>query len=676
MAKSILPRVFILPSARFLIGALLIPFIAACAPQAESPSQPSEKPLAEYCPFIASPAVFSSPVTVTGTAKYEYRVEGNGVIPNGSSAFAFEPESGSNGDVFSVEIDSRTYSYTCGSTCTPDLVVAGIKGAINGAIVPNNLRATGTRILGVNHKSGGTSTIGTLAKMTNLGGAKPIRRAEVRVTDSTGALIQCAETDNSGAFSLNLPSDGGTYTVAVAARSSNAYNTAYIMNNPTDNEFYSISTTVTASGSPSVALVAPASSSSTLLGGAFNILDQIHNAQDYLRTETANCQSSFTGCTPFTVAPLVKVYWAKGISPGSYYGISGAISFYLNGERELYILGGLNGNATTQDMDHFDNSVVIHEYGHFIEDQYANPDSPGGSHNGDSIIDARLAWGEGWANFFQAAVTQKPYYRDTTGSVDCSTATSPTCTGASFDEYLDPTPSGTYKDKPDSSGGAGEGNFREFSVTRLLWDIVKNGGTSTFKEIWNAFNGSSGMKNVNDPFKSIGRLHKIQQASSSPIDWSTPRSTESQSGGLGVYATPLTIGGSCTSSSIAMSIYRSGSDDGSFAKSNHHRNNDFYSIYHPGGTLNVGVSWSGASVADLDLYVYREGYTYGTTSTMATFDNDESLLTSGNESVSASLSPGFYMINVMAYTGVYGSVGTFSTTYSLTVNSQPACPSN
>ena len=40
------------------------------------------------------------------------------------------------------------------------------------------------------------------------GTAQPIRYAEVRVTDSSGNIAQCAETDGSGNFSFSLPQSG------------------------------------------------------------------------------------------------------------------------------------------------------------------------------------------------------------------------------------------------------------------------------------------------------------------------------------------------------------------------------------------------------------------------------------------------------------------------------------
>ncbi len=572
-----------------------------------------------------------------------------------------------------MRINATTITYNCvtAAGCPQYVVAPAMVTAINssGALSTAAVKATGLTGVGVYKTTSGSFTITNLTKMTALN-TRPIRRAEVIVKDAEGTIVQCTETDNSGAFTTSIPSSGATYTVQVASRANNSHNTAYVMNNPTANSFYTVSTTVTGAGSPSATLVASATGS--LIGGAFNILDQILKSQEYLRAQTTNCSATFGDCSPFTTAPLVKVYWTAGLSPGVYYGISGGISFYLNGDRELYILGGVDGNTETQDMDHFDNSVIVHEYGHFIEDNFGNPNSPGGSHNGNSIIDPRLAWGEGWANFFQAAVTTVPYYRDTYGHVQCSSGSS--CSGANFNEFLDPT-GGSYNDKP-TGGNTGEGNFREFSVTRLLWDVVKTSGTSTFAEIWSAFNGTSlGMKVVNDPFKSIGRFHVIQAAAAGATNWTAIRSTEEHVGTLAEYSTPVVTTGGCSPTTVGMSIYRSLSDDGSFAKSDQYRNNDFYSYYHTGGTLNLGLTWSGAGIADLDLYVYKTDYVFGTASTIVAKNDTETSTTSGSAPITTSLAAGRYMINVMAYTGLYGGVTTAATTYALTINGAAACPS-
>ncbi|MEK7356045.1 MAG: hypothetical protein AAB250_06320, partial [Bdellovibrionota bacterium] len=212
---------------------------------------------------------------------------------------------------------------------------------------------------------------------------------------------------------------------------------------------------------------------------------------------------------------------------------------------------------------------------------------------------------------------------------------------------------------------------------RLLWDVVKpTGGTSQFSEIWTALNGpTNGMKVISDTYKSIGRFHVIQAAIAGATSWTAIRSTEEQVGTFAEYATPLVTTGGCSPSSTNLSISKTLSDDGSFAKSDQYRNNDFYVYDHPGGSLSLGLTWAGAGIADLDLYVYRTGYVFGTSSYMAAKNDAESSTTSGSAPISTSLAAGRYMINVMAYTGLYSSVGTYATTYALTINGSTACPS-
>jgi hypothetical protein len=630
--------------------------------------------IASYC---SSPTTYNGGATINGTAKYEYRIEGNGVIADGNNAFK---PSTTTPSLFSLRIlvtgpnsysVQTTKSWNCLANCTASKVIDGLTNAINDNMTGvDYVKATGDRILGLSTYSGYTITVDQLSGLTALD-TNPIRYAEVKIFDSSGTSVQCGETDGFGDFVLDVPDANATYTVRVYTRANNTHNTAYIMNTPTSNTAYSISASVSPSVSTNVDLIAPATG--TLLGGAFNIMDQIQNAQDYLRTTTAGCDSVFSECIPVTTVPLVYVYWRKGISPGVYYGMSGPISFYLNGDRQLYILGGVGGDSDVEDMDHFDNSVITHEYGHFIEDQFGAPDSPGGSHDGDSIIDPRLAWGEGWADFFQAAVRNDPYYRDTVGHVcDLNPCSSSQTTLAAFDEYLDPS-GGTYKDTP---AILGEGNFREFSVTRALWDIVKTSGISQFSEIWTALNGTDSMRTVTDYFKSIGRLYYQQASATGHTDWSSTATNEKQQPSMIDYGNPLLVQAGCAPASKAMAIKKVVGDEGSPDTADQFRNNDFYLYTHPGGPLTILLTWSGGAVADLDLYLYKRDYAYGTSTGRLGYSYAESHTTSGTESISRTLEAGVYLINVVGFTGEpsYSNNSTYSTTYQLKIGGVTACP--
>ena len=123
-----------------------------------------------------------------------------------------------------------------------------------------------------------------------------------------------------------------------------------------------------------------------------------------------------------------------------------------------------------------------------------------------------------------------------------------------------------------------------------------------------------------------------------------------------------------------MNILVAGSDNGSFATSNQFTNNDFYSFYHPGGTFTARIDWSGSARADLDLYIYKAGYTFGDSTSIVGQDAAETGTTSGTATVSKTLAAGTYMINVMGYTGGYTSTGTYPTSYTLSVGGHAACP--
>lgn len=517
------------------------------------------------------------------------------------------------------------------------------------------------------------------------GAPRPIRHAEVRVTNTRGDLIQCTETDENGAFSLALPRGDGLFYLSILSRANNQYLRATVFNAPEQNIVYSLKTQLNASSSQSVGtLTALATTDDGLLGGAFNILDQIHLANDFIRSKAASCGSLYSGCPNFTVTPKVDVYWEPGFNPGSYFEGSSPLSFYLPGYSRLFILGGVNGDVNSSDTDHFDNSVIIHEFGHFLEDSMFVSDSPGGEHNGNKVIDPRLAWSEGWGNFIQAAVRGDNYYIDTMGNVSGATS-------FIFRLNLEPNGASAVNDRPEFDG---EGNFREFSVTRLLFDVNDSdsgdsdhdGVNDQFSALWAGLLIPGGFTKAELNFRDIGALHHIVHSIlSSPQDWSSLRVSEKHGNdpsyfrqNYGQYVTTTAGGCSLSSNPYLISPYDSPSDSGSFATSHLLKNNDFYHLKHAGGSLTLQLNYKTPSgtEADLDLYLYNSTARYGLTDDMVGYSRDEPATTaSGNietETISVSSMPaGDYLINVMVYTG-NSSVGS-DTEYELKVGGSNLC---
>ena len=107
-----------------------------------------------------------------------------------------------------------------------------------------------------------------------------------------------------------------------------------------------------------------------------------------------------------------------------------------------------------EDPDAFDDDIILHEVGHFVQSMLSVDDSPGGSHDG-TPTDPTLAYGEGFAHFFSAWVRGQETYFDYRAR-DWRRKNLETLE----DQYL-----GT-------ADGTEAGDVSEFLVAGFLWDLV------------------------------------------------------------------------------------------------------------------------------------------------------------------------------------------------------------
>ncbi len=522
--------------------------------------------------------------------------------------------------------------------------------------------------------------------------SRGIAYAEVVVKDSSGNTIQCAQTDLSGNISFQIDKTAGTYQIQVNSRAYNSYLKASVLTDPTSNAFYTISKSFTLTGSESSSVNAGSlyayariAESPNMEGGAFNILYDIYLANQYIRTQTS---------TPSFVADKVSVYWKQGFNPGSYVGVSSGLSFYMQGQRELYILGGVNGNTKTADTDHFDNSVIIHEYGHFLEDVYGKSSSPGGSHDGNFIIDPRLAWSEGWANFIQGAVisdsdaTRGKYYTDTYGYSGDTTESGESGGIAIQFDLTEPGATASL----DKVGTAGEGTFREVSVSRTLYKTITT-ASIPFANIWTAFSSTTaGMRAPANVYSNPGIFNMFLNSgltSGQQSSFSSVLNDEKQNKTTVDYADPVTSSSTCGKyprqlTPVSDAYY------GSEPRSNQLRSNDFYLFYYDGsgGTLALNYSQVTGNTIDLDLYLYNSTYTYQEEYYDSIGQSNNTVVRrsarlnptfeTGSESFDLSgLGAGYYLINVKAHTFNKTSASLNGTAqYSLTLKGSYLCPTN
>lgn len=144
------------------------------------------------------------------------------------------------------------------------------------------------------------------------------------------------------------------------------------------------------------------------LAGAFNILDVATRGAEVAIALTGRAPSDrlLVGWTPGTVfgAGTVGTYFV-GDDPTRPQGVSG-----------IELSGGQGGDPDAGDHDEYDDDVILHEFGHFMAYKFSKPAEAGGAHYlNDNTQDIRLAWSEGWATFFSAAVRNSPVMINTRG---------------------------------------------------------------------------------------------------------------------------------------------------------------------------------------------------------------------------------------------------------------------
>jgi hypothetical protein len=174
--------------------------------------------------------------------------------------------------------------------------------------------------------------------------------------------------------------------------------------------------------------------SSGRIAAPFAILDSVDQAMSKIRGVDSDAKF-----------PQLTVNWSvNNIAAGGDPDAGQIVTSNYDGERGLWILGDANS-----DTDEYDDHIIIHEWGHYFEDQFSRTDSIGGPHGTGEALDIRLAFGEGWGNALSGIATDNPFYFDTSG-------------------YKQST--GWYMDL-ESGAQQHAGWFSEGSVQRILYDL-------------------------------------------------------------------------------------------------------------------------------------------------------------------------------------------------------------
>lgn len=209
---------------------------------------------------------------------------------------------------------------------------------------------------------------------------KVARAARVAVVLETGGtVIAEATAADDGSYRLHYDAAAGTQVhILVSSINPWAGRPIRVENRQGNVHGFGGSPFAAAVSTTADVLVTDASAASE----AMNILDITVGTMDMIRNELDDQ----------TPSPLTLI-WARGSNDGTYY--SG----------EIHLLGA------NSDDDGYDDTVILHETGHYVEDTQGRSDSPGGGHDG-SPTDPRLAWSEGFSTYWNYAVRNAPYYMD------------------------------------------------------------------------------------------------------------------------------------------------------------------------------------------------------------------------------------------------------------------------
>jgi hypothetical protein len=166
--------------------------------------------------------------------------------------------------------------------------------------------------------------------------------------------------------------------------------------------------------------------------GAFNILDNMRKAYDWV----------FSHWAAAPLAPLAA-RWTRGASSPSSYSRT----------QNRFRLSG-----SPADPDEFDDSVIIHEFMHYVYDQIVTQIPPGGSHSGTARVPAGQAFSEGLSTALAQHVLDDPVYVDKTVS---NTSVGKT--------NIETNANPVFQDHRPASM---TGNVSEYLVAMLVWDLM------------------------------------------------------------------------------------------------------------------------------------------------------------------------------------------------------------
>ena len=289
--------------------------------------------------------------------------------------------------------------------------------------------------------------------------------------DANGAVLRDTNTDTAGRYSFAGLDAGRNVTVRVKAQLSKTratgattgaqWNLAVRDNTSTSSPkamyvLDSAPVTTIAAGTQTADIVASLGFTADGTAGP----DAARQSAPFSILEIAySAMTKIEATDPNVVFPEVNFYWSPknvgtngnkelGQIDTSHYADSGTLA-------GVFILG-----KADVDTDEFDQGVIGHEFGHWLQSVLSSSDNPGGSHATTEFKDASLAYGEGYGTAVGGLLSGSPFYIDTSGVKQ---------SGGGVTNLDLPTAAGVRK-----------GFYSEESVQHVMYQIGKRHGFTAF----------------------------------------------------------------------------------------------------------------------------------------------------------------------------------------------------
>jgi hypothetical protein len=433
------------------------------------------------------------------------------------------------------------------------------------------------------------------------------------INAGNSTVVSTATTDTNGNYSMLVP---GSTSLAMRARAEMVSSPSYqFVVRDVDNsaEPYTYTGSAFNSGSGTFANLDIPSGWSTLgsstgerASAPFAILDTVYKAYNLILS-----------VAPTATFPVLTLDWAPS-NPGGQ-------TFYDNdggGDNRRINLAG----EVDVDTDEFDQHVIAHEFGHYIEDRFSRSDSLGGVHAAGDRLDMRVAFGEGFGYAFACMVLNDSVPRDSFGN------------GQSQDGFFS---------VETNNASPNPGWYNEGTAQEILWDVFDNNADAAdnvalgFDPIWQVLISDQKTTPANTSIFPFITALKLQNASLATAIDSIVSNKGIVSASMDAYGTTETDNAGVANPGV-LPIYapigigsgpvtvRSTANFGTENKLGNHR----HLRLDVSSTSNVRITAvSGTQGRDVDIYVLKQG---------ATVIAGEAF---GDEDFTTTLQPGTYVLD-------------------------------